>query len=63
MLAGVGTGAMALVFADLQNIETAQGLAIESWSLPAPISNITPLPGNLAFSPISMATAVRLSPS
>ena len=49
MLAGVGTGAMALVFADLQNIETAQGLAIESWSLPAPISDIRLLPGNLAL--------------
>lgn len=49
MLVGVGTGATALVFADLQDIETTQGLALESWSIPAPVVNVTPLPGNLAL--------------
>jgi hypothetical protein len=49
MLVGVGTGATALVFADLKNIESTQGLALESWSIPAPVVDITPLPGNLAL--------------
>ena len=49
MLVGVGTGATALVFADLKDIEAAQGLALESWSIPAPVTGITPLPGNLAL--------------
>ena len=38
-----------MVFADLKDIEAAQGLALESWSIPAPVSGITPLPGNLAL--------------
>ena len=49
MLVGVGTGTTALVFADLKDIETTQGLALESWSTPAPVVDLTPLPGNLAL--------------
>jgi len=49
MLVGVGTGATALVFADLKDIESTQGLALESWSIPSPVVGITPLPGNIAL--------------
>jgi hypothetical protein len=49
LLLGVGTGATSVVFADLRDIETAQGLAIESWSITAPVVDITPLPGNMAL--------------
>jgi hypothetical protein len=49
LLAAVGTGESSLVFADLKDIETAQGLALESWSVPAPVVDITSLPGNIAL--------------
>jgi hypothetical protein len=49
LLVGVGTGETSVVFADLKGIETAQGLALESWSIPDPIVDVTPLPGNTAL--------------
>ena len=49
LLVGLGTGETSLVFADLKDIETAQGLALESWSITAPVVDITPLPGNIAL--------------
>jgi hypothetical protein len=49
MLWGLDTGATALVFADLQEVETTKALAIESWSTSAQVSQVTPLPGNIAL--------------
>jgi hypothetical protein len=49
MLWGLGTGATTLVFANLQKVETTKALAIESWSISAPVSQVTPLPGNIAL--------------
>jgi len=49
LLAGVGTNGLTLVFADLEEVETKQGLALENWALPHPVAQITLLSGGFAL--------------
>jgi hypothetical protein len=61
MLWGFSTGATTLVFADLQEVETKQALALDSYSISAPVTVVTLLPGNIALLQQSNGGAVSLS--
>jgi hypothetical protein len=61
MLWGFSTGATTLVFADLQEVETKQALALDSYSISAPVTVVTLLPGNIVLLQQSSGGAVSLS--
>ena len=61
MLWGFSNGATTLVFADLQEVENDQALALESYSTSAQILVVTTLPGNIALLQQGSAGAISLS--
>jgi hypothetical protein len=60
MLWGFSNGATTLVFADLQEVESDQALALDSYSTSAQVLVVTTLPGNIALLQQANAGAISL---